>query len=121
MKIGITLDEDKGLESQVSQHFGQCKYFLIADVQDGEIKNYEVVKNNSEHGGGGCAAVSEITQYNITHVISGGMGMGAKNKFAAANIEIFCGIGTAKNSIESLLKNKLSDIETCKENHEHHH
>ncbi|MFH1714977.1 MAG: NifB/NifX family molybdenum-iron cluster-binding protein [Elusimicrobiota bacterium] len=118
MRIGITLDDEQGLLSEVSQHFGQCKYFLIVDIEDGKIKNNKVVPNTAAHGGGGCVAVDEILKHNITHVIAGGMGMGAQQKFAMANIEIFGYSGSAKDGIELLLKNSLKGIEGCKEHGE---
>ncbi|MDD3052992.1 MAG: NifB/NifX family molybdenum-iron cluster-binding protein [Endomicrobiia bacterium] len=121
MRIGITLDDNKGLLSEVSQHFGQCKYFLIADIIDGKVANEKVVPNIAEHGGGGCVAVDEILKHNITHVIAGGMGAGAQQKFAMANVQIFGYSGFAKDGIASLLQNDLKEgIDACKDHSECH-
>lgn len=120
MKIGVTLDDNNGLLSQVSQHFGQCRYFLIVDIEHGKIKNNKIVLNGSQHSGGGCAGVGELLKHNITHVIAGSMGMGAQQKFAMANVQI-CGYnGLAKDGIEELLKNNLQGIEACKDHDECH-
>ena len=76
MKVGITLEDERGLASKVSDYFGQCKYSLIANIENNEMKNVRVAPNTAEHGGGGCVSVDEILKYEITHVIAGGMGMG---------------------------------------------
>jgi len=121
MRIGVTLDDNKGVLSEVSQHFGQCKYFLLVDIVDGKLTHEKIVPNTAQHGGGGCVAVDEILQHNITHVIAGGMGMGAQQKFAMANVKIFGYSGVAKDGIELLLKNNLKGgIEACNDHSECH-
>lgn len=116
MKIGITLNDDQGLKSEVCAHFGQCSHFLIVEAEGGKIISSKVVPNTAVHGGGGCVAVGEILKYGITHVIAGGMGMGAQQKFANANVPIACYSGKAEDAIKALLSNKLADgIEPCKD------
>jgi predicted Fe-Mo cluster-binding NifX family protein len=119
MKIGITLDSDLGLEGNVCRHFGQCSHFLIVEIKDGKIIKNEVVPNNAKHGGG-CQAVNEILKYNITHIISGGMGGNAQNKLRQANVKIFGYVGKVKDAIEKLLNNSLSSIEECKDHTDCH-
>ena len=121
MKIGITLNDDQGLKSEVCAHFGQCSHFLIVEAENGKIKSSKVVPNTAVHGGGGCVAVTEILKYGITHVIAGGMGMGAQQKFAAAEIEIFGFAGKAKDGVAKLLAASLRDgIDPCREHGECH-
>ena len=120
MRIGVTLEDEKGLEGNVSAHFGQCEYFLIADVKNNEIENTRVVPNTAQHGGGGCVAVDEISKYDITHVIAGGMGAGAQHKFAAANVQVFGYSGNVKDAIMSLINDSLGGLDACREQGEHH-
>jgi len=115
MKLGITIDENNGLNSQVSAHFGQCKYFLIADIENGEIKTSKVVGNSAQHGGGGCIAVDEMLSHKITHVIAGGMGMGAQQKFANAGVPIFGYSGKVEDAIKAFLADNLTGINACTE------
>ncbi|MGA1870763.1 MAG: NifB/NifX family molybdenum-iron cluster-binding protein [bacterium] len=115
MRIGITLNDEKGLESTVSLHFGQCRYFLIVDIENNTIKSTEVVGNNAQHGGGGCRAVDELLKYNITHVISGGMGMGAQQKFAQAGIKVSGHVGRVKDAINGLFNDSLNGLDACRE------
>ena len=115
MRLGITLEDENGIHSNVSMHFGQCKYFFIADIKDNKIEHTRIIPNIAQHGGGGCRAVDEILQYNITHLIAGGMGMNAQNKFAQAGVQVFGYSGTAMDAIEDFLKNSLGGLESCKE------
>jgi len=120
MKIGITLNDATGLEGDVCAHFGQCSHFLIVEADGGKIKNSKVVENKAQHGGGGCQAVGEIMKYDITHVIAGGMGMGAQQKFADAKVKIFSFQGKAKDAVAELLNSKLAaGIDACKEHGDH--
>ncbi|MFH1594303.1 MAG: NifB/NifX family molybdenum-iron cluster-binding protein [Candidatus Omnitrophota bacterium] len=116
MKLGITLEDERGIDGNVSLHFGQCKYFLIADIEGKKVACSKVVPNTAVHGGGGCVAVDEILKHNITHVISGGMGMGAQNKFAQAGVKVFGYSGKVKDAVDALIKNNLGGLDAC---HQH--
>ena len=116
MKIGITLNDAGGLKSEVCAHFGQCSHFLIVETDGKKITSSKVVPNNAQHGGGGCQAVGEILKHKITHVIAGGMGMGAQQKFEDAGVPISCYSGKAEDAVKALLSSKLAvGIEPCKD------
>ena len=121
MRIGVVLEDDSGMSGNVCAHFGQCKNFFIVDIapDNQTIQKTAVVPNSVVHGGGGCQAVDEILKHKITHVIAGGMGMGAQQKFAAHGVPIFGFQGNVKDGIEALLKNSLGGIEPCKEHGDH--
>ncbi len=120
MRVGVTLEDEKGLEGNVSAHFGQCGNFLIADVENSEIVNMRVVPNFAQHGGGGCGAVDEILKHDITHIIAGGMGGGAQKKFAMADVKVFGFSGIVKDAIDSLIKDELGGLDACREHRDHH-
>ncbi len=118
MRVGITLEDERGLESKVSEHFGQCRYFLIVDIKDNQMATTKVVPNNAQHGGGGCLAVDDMLAHKVDYVIAGGMGGGAQQKFMRANVKI-CGYsGKAQDAIRDFLKGPLASLGTC---HEHGH
>jgi predicted Fe-Mo cluster-binding NifX family protein len=114
MKIGITLDDNKGLKSRVCLHFGQCGYFLIVEVKDKKIVKHDIVPNCAQHGGGACLAVDEILKYKITHMIAGGMGINAQLKLANAGVKVFNYSGIAEDAVKELIAGNLGDIEPCK-------
>jgi predicted Fe-Mo cluster-binding NifX family protein len=120
MKVGIVLEDDKGLDSNVSAHFGHCPFFLLAEIDPDkkEMLATHIVPNNAQHGGGGCVAVDEILKHKITHVIAGGMGMGAQQKFVNAGVKVFGYDGSVKDALSDFMRNTLGGIEACRE-HEH--
>ncbi len=115
MKIGVVLEDENGMTSNVCQHFGQCKYFFIVeiDVEKKQVINTKIVLNPTQHGEGGCAAVDELLKYNVTHVIAGGMGMGAQQKFAAAGVNVFGYSGKVLKAIDSFMNNTLGGLSAC--------
>jgi predicted Fe-Mo cluster-binding NifX family protein len=117
MKVGVVLEDAQGLAGGVCAHFGQCVNFLIVEVDEKNknILDARVVPNTVPHGGGGCVAVDEILKYGITHVIAGGMGMGAQQKFAAAGVRVFGWSGRVQDAIDALLKNALGGLDACKD------
>ena len=110
MRIAITTDGDL-----VSAHFGQCPSFTLIDIENKKVIKKEVVPNTAEHGGGGCVAVDEILKHNIDQVIAGGMGMGAKQKFANSNVTIFGFSGKVDDAITAFLENNIGDLGTCQD------
>lgn len=117
MRVGVVLENESGIKGNVCAHFGQCKFFLLADIDKEKkaITETRIVPNTAQHGGGGCVAVDEILKYEVTHVIAGGMGMGAQQKFAQAGVEVFGYSGSVKKAIDDLLNNELGGLDACKE------
>ncbi|MFH1387501.1 MAG: NifB/NifX family molybdenum-iron cluster-binding protein [bacterium] len=117
MKVGVVLEDMSGLDGEVCSHFGQCKYFLLADIDQEQKKiiGTSVVPNTAQHGGGGCVAVDEILKHKVTHVIAGGMGMGAQQKFASAGVQVFGYSGKVQPAINDLLNNTLGGLDACRD------
>lgn len=117
MKVGIVLENENGLAGDVCAHFGQCKYFFIADVDNvtKKVVSSKIVPNNAQHGGGGCVAVDEILKHAVTHVIAGGMGMGAQQKFAGAGVKVFGYSGKAQAALDDLMNNALGGLDACRD------
>ena len=115
LRLAITTDG-----TRISEHFGHCPSFTIVDIENGQIINKQLVQNNFVHGGGGCMAVNEILKFNIDHVITGGMGMGAQQKFANANVGVTAFSGTVIDAIKAFQANLTYDLELCKEHGECH-
>ena len=45
MKIAVTAETNNGLESMVAQHFGHAPYFMLVDVENGEVTATQGVAN----------------------------------------------------------------------------
>ncbi len=110
------MEDENGVHGDVCAHFGQCKFFLLADIDKDKksISRTRIVPNTAAHGGGGCVAVDEILKYGITHVIAGGMGMGAQNKFAQAGVQVYGYEGNVQKALDDFLNNALGGLDACK-------
>lgn len=117
MRVGVVLEDDNGVQGDVCAHFGQCRYFLLADIDkdNKKITGIKIVPNAAVHGGGGCVAVDEILKHNITHVIAGGMGMGAQQKFTHAGVEVFGYSGKVRDALDDFMNNALGGLDVCRE------
>jgi predicted Fe-Mo cluster-binding NifX family protein len=118
MRVGVVLEDETGVHGDVCAHFSQCKFFLLADIDKANkrIISSRIVSNTAVHGGGTCVAVDEILKYKVTHVIAGGMGMGAQQKFANAGVQVFGYKGNVKKALDDFLNNALGGLDAC----EHH-
>ena len=68
MRVGVVLEDENGVHGNVCAHFGQCRYFFLADIDKSQKKivHTRIVPNTAVHGGGGCVAVDEILSYKVT-------------------------------------------------------
>jgi predicted Fe-Mo cluster-binding NifX family protein len=117
MRVGVVLEDENGVHGNVCAHFGQCRFFFLADIDKAKkkITSTRIVPNTAVHGGGGCVAVDEILKHKITHVIAGGMGMGAQQKFAQAGVEVFGYSGNVQKALDDFMNNALGGLDACKD------
>jgi predicted Fe-Mo cluster-binding NifX family protein len=45
-RIAIPVEEDKGLDSRVSYHFGKSPYFILIDLHENGLRSWLVVENH---------------------------------------------------------------------------
>jgi len=103
---------------QVFQHFGHSAAFKIYEVRDGAIAASRV----AETGGSGHGALAGFLKgQNVTHLICGGIGAGARTALAEAGILLFPGVtGDADAAAADLAAGKLAfDPDTTCDHHDH--
>ena len=117
MRVGVVLEDENGIHGNVCAHFGQCKYFFLVDIDKDKKKiiGTRIVPNTAVHGGGGCIAVDEILKHKITHVIAGGMGAGAQQKFANAGVQIFGYSGKVQTALDDFMNNTSGGLDACRD------
>lgn len=107
MKIAISAT-DSNLDAMVDPRFGRSAYFVIAEVEGGEIKSSESIKNPgvSAMGGAGIQAAQIIANKEVEVVITGNIGPNAFNVLISTKIKIVTGIAgvTVKNAVQKYLK-----------------
>lgn len=114
MKIAIS-STGSDLNSNVDERFGRCPYFIIAEIENNEIKSSESVENTSANqmGGAGMTAAQTVADKGVSAVITGNMGPRAFSVFQQLGVDIYQGSGTVKEVIEKFLKNELSKIDNA--------
>ncbi|MBC7101581.1 MAG: cation diffusion facilitator family transporter [Methanobacteriales archaeon] len=45
MLIAAPLEDNRGLESTISSHFGRANYFIIASVKDDKVQDFKIIEN----------------------------------------------------------------------------
>ncbi|MGC8721132.1 MAG: NifB/NifX family molybdenum-iron cluster-binding protein [Caldisericaceae bacterium] len=109
MRICFTSDEQKGIDSTMSYHFGHCPYFVIVDVEGNVVKNVESIPNTlaDEHNAGDLPLF--MKERNINVIITGGMGPKAQDFFKDYGITPITGAyGKVKDVLEEYLQGKVS-------------
>lgn len=111
MKIAIS-STDKSIENEVSDVFGRCPYFIIAEIKDGKIEKTEAIKNESadQTGGAGISTAQLMAEKDINAVITGNVGPRALDVLNQFNIEIYSGEGIVKDVLQALIDKKLKKI-----------
>ncbi len=115
MKIAIATDG-----SFISEHFGQCQYFTILDIEDGKIIKKTLVDTTGyQHG----LLPTFLATYGVTVVIAGGMGHGAFKGLKGKDFEVFAGnSGEVDSVVQMYLEGNLQAKEVgCSGHHDDSH
>jgi predicted Fe-Mo cluster-binding NifX family protein len=122
MKIAITAENNNGLESVVAQHFGHASFFILVDVENGEVTATQGVANPFGNGHAPGQIPNFIKEQNTNVMLSGGMGGRAIEFFEQAGIQAATGAsGTVRQALENYLGGKLKEAAPCDESVEHGH
>ena len=111
MKIAVS-STGKNLTDNISEVFARCPYFIIAEIENQEIKKFEAIKNESENqmGGAGISAAQLMAEKDIKVVITKNVGPRALDVLNQFNIEIYYGDGTIKEVLQEFIDGKLKKI-----------
>ena len=108
MKICFTSDEQNGLESILSYHFGHCPYYVMVDMEKNEVKSVESVSNNMAEGHNPGDLPSYMKEQGVDVIITGGMGPKAQQYFEDYGIKAVTGAyGKVKEVLEEFLQSKI--------------
>jgi len=111
MKLAIS-SNGKDLESEVSEVFARCPYFIIAEIENGEIKKFEAIENeiqNAMHGAG-ISAAQLLTEKNVEAVITKNIGPRALDVLKQFNIKVYFGSGKIEDVLKDFSQEKLKKV-----------
>jgi len=114
MKIAVSASSNN-LESLVDPRFGRCPFFIIAEVEGNEIKNFEAIANPAMNaiGGAGIQAAQIVANKGVEAVICGNVGPNAFLALKQAGIKIITGVGgvSIRDAIKMYLNGELKETE----------
>ena len=106
MKVCVPTMGNKGMEDQVSEHFGRAPTFTVVETDTGKV---EVLKNVSEHMGGSGVPPEHLAKAGVKIMLSSGMGPRAITMFEQFGIAVFFGArGTVKETVALWKGGKLA-------------
>lgn len=103
-----------GLNALVSEHFGHCEVFTVADIENGEIVKAWPLSNDDEGQEHTCAIpVQRVVDAGVEHMIVGGIGQGPLAGFMQENIKVYSGAsGTVEETVKRFIAGTLSDTDS---------
>jgi predicted Fe-Mo cluster-binding NifX family protein len=122
MRVAVSADDAKGLDSVVSPHFGRCPYFVFVELDEQTVETVEAVDNPyyGRHQPGQVPAFIQDQQADV--MLTGGMGRRAISFFEQYGIQAATGAsGTVRHALEQYLGGALQGAEPCRESIEHAH
>jgi len=111
MKVAVS-STDKNIKSNVSDVFGRCSYFVIAEIEDGEIKRTEIIENKStgQMSGAGISAAQLMAEKNVNAIITGNVGPRALDVLKQFNIEVYSVSGAVKDVLQEFINGKIGKM-----------
>jgi len=110
MRLLITA-EGKDLDANVDPRFGRAAYFLVVDMEKGEI--VEVVDNGAGREaaqGAGVQAAQTAARLQVEALVTGHCGPKAFNAMSAAGVKVFTGAsGTVRQALAQYQENQLTE------------
>jgi len=109
MKICFPVESDKGLDSEVFDHFGSAPMFVVFDT---EAKSIDTIKNlDLSHDHGMCSPLKALGGKMVDIIVVGGIGAGAITKLNGMGIKVYkASKGTVHNNIELFENNTMPEI-----------
>jgi predicted Fe-Mo cluster-binding NifX family protein len=121
MRVAVSSENNQGLESIVSPHFGRCPYFILIDLNGEEVSAVQAIENPffGQHQPGQVPGF--IQSQGVDVMLTGGMGRRAIGFFQQFNIKPVTGAqGTIDFALKQYLAGALQEAEPCAESEEHH-
>jgi cation diffusion facilitator family transporter len=90
-RIAIPVEEDKGLDSRVSYHFGKSPYFVLIDLREDGLRSWFVVENRGARieRKRGIEAARLLVQHNVDVLVAREVGEGPYHVLRDSSVQLF--------------------------------
>jgi len=116
VRVVFASEEDNGLESKISYHFGRCPYYIFVDVRGEVVESVKVEANPFFNAHQPGMVPKFLAEKRADVVISGGMGPRALQFFREMGIKPITGVsGKVGDILKKYLKGELEEeAEPCR-------
>ena len=121
-KVAVPAENNQGLDSPMSGHFGHSPGFVVAEISDDKIESVKLLLNSSHSS---CAEpVQMLAQNGVSVLIARGMGMRPLIISQNMGIRVVISNGsTVREAIETFIQGNIQDMDinqTCGGGGRHH-
>jgi predicted Fe-Mo cluster-binding NifX family protein len=112
VRVVIPTNTPDGLMAKRGAHFGKAPFYVIVDIENGEIKDVNFTKNPG-HSGGACGnAVANIKNLGADALIVSGIGPNPLMGFKKEGIKVYFDDSvTVEESVKKLIEGKLQELD----------
>ena len=117
-RIAVAVEDTRGLQGEVSAHFGRCPAYLLMRVIDGAFDEIEIVDNPYYNNHRPGVAPPFIHGLGADVILAGGMGPRAVDMFHALGMEVATGaVGTVHKVLDAYVRGELRGTAPCAHDH----
>jgi predicted Fe-Mo cluster-binding NifX family protein len=119
-KLAFAVDNDAGLNSSISQHFGRAPCFVVVELNDKNESIDVVVHQNPFAGARKPGGVPNFVKtLNADTLVIGGIGQKAAVIFSRLDIKIISGVsGNVRTVLDKIIRGEIeSSDEVCPGEH----
>ncbi|MGD9130283.1 MAG: NifB/NifX family molybdenum-iron cluster-binding protein [Candidatus Bathyarchaeota archaeon] len=111
-RIVVPVSDDRGIDAQLSQHFGRAPFYAIIDLDgEGHVIGQGTIANTSEHFGGVGHPPDRILQLKPKALITYGLGPRALRIFQDAGVAVLrTEANTVKEAVTAYNNNELQEL-----------
>ena len=101
MKICIPTKDERGMQSELFDHFGSAPFFTVVDSESGQV---EVIQNsNIHHSPGACHPMRQFGPRALDAVVCQGMGRRAVASLREAGVQVLLMEGDAGQTVQDVV------------------
>jgi predicted Fe-Mo cluster-binding NifX family protein len=116
--VAVAVEDELGLDGEVSAHFGRCRGYLMVHIENGGIGKVEGLKNPFFQAHEPGVVPRFIKDAGADVILAGGMGPRAVDMFKGFGIEVVTGgVGNVRKVLEAWLRGELRGIVPCHHDH----
>ncbi|MDH5690031.1 MAG: NifB/NifX family molybdenum-iron cluster-binding protein [Candidatus Bathyarchaeota archaeon] len=122
VRIVVPVSDDRGIDAQLSQHFGRAPFYAIIDLDDeGHVIGQGTIANTSEHFGGVGLPPDRILQLKPKALVTYGLGSKALRMFQDAGVAVLrTDVNTVREVVRAYNNNELQELtHGCHQAHHH--